>query len=103
MYSFKAGYVSRIRFVRTDDKVDFLAQCQPEMKYSADYQIGFVVPSTRHVGITVAIAEKVVFSECSCAAGKCPLATGKHIPAVLFGIEEFSQLGFSRQTVSDLY
>lgn len=97
---FKAGYVGKIRFVRDGDKVFFAAQCQPEMRSSSDYQIRFVVESSPLVSKSSTTVQRFLHSQCSCAAGRGPVATCKHIAAVLFGLEEFSRLGFTKETVT---
>ena len=96
---FQAGYVSKIRFVRVGDKVFFRAQSQPEMKSSADYQIAFVVKSAPPAVIDdTACVEKFLQSSCTYPAGRGPLATCKHIAAVLNGLEHFCRLGFTKRT-----
>ena len=83
---YQAEYVSKIWFVREWGKFFF---GQPEMRSCADYQIKLVVKSSPPVANAVAVVEKFIFSQCSCPAGEGPLATCKHIAAVLYGLEEF--------------
>ena len=78
----------------------FRAQCQPEMKSSADYPIAFVVKSTPAVIDDKACVEKFLQSSCTCPAGRGPLATCKHIAAVLNALEHFCRLGFTKEPVT---
>ena len=97
---FQTGYVSNIRLVSLNDQVYITAQCQPEMRRATDYRIRFAVKTRPSVGREHASVEKFLHSECTCPAGKGPHASCKHISAVLYALEEFSRLGYARESTT---
>ena len=70
------------------------------MKSGPDYKLRMVVRSQPRVGPEVTTVEKFLWTECSCPAGKGPHATCKHLSALLYALEEFSRLGYARETVT---
>lgn len=70
------------------------------MKSSADYQVRFLVESPPSDGSAGAVVKEVKYCQCSCLAGKGPLATCKHVAAILFALEHFCRLGFTKDTVT---
>ena len=71
------------------------------MRSSSDYQTRFAVQSSPPAGAAMATVDRFLFSQCSpCPAGKGPLASCKHIAGVLYGLEEFCRLGFTREAVT---
>ena len=47
-----------------------------------------------------ATVEKFLFSECTCSAGRASHASCKHIAAVLYALEEFSQMGYTQESTT---
>ena len=94
--------MSKIQLVRVDRKVFFTAQCQPEMRTASDYKMLFAVESTLpppDSGCPASVSH-FTYSECTCPAGKGPRASCKHIAAVLYALDEFSRLGFVRESAT---
>ena len=96
---FQRGFVKKIEVVAKDGLVFYRARCEPEMKSTSAYKLKMAVRTAdTDEG---AVVEKVVFAECMpCPAGKAPRASCKHLAALMFALEEFSRLGYTRDPMT---
>ncbi|XP_065198986.1 uncharacterized protein LOC135830687 [Sycon ciliatum] len=86
---YRAGYVQKIELMKANSRVYYRARCQPEMKTKADYKLRLVAQCDS------GSATSVVGAQCTCPAGKGVTASCKHIAALMYGLSEFTLLGFS--------
>ena len=91
---FHSGYGQKIEVCKVDGHVFYKARCQPEMRTKTDYRIKLAVLGDPEAG------RSVTFASCTCPAGKGPKASCKHIAALMYALEEFSCIGYTRDTVT---
>ena len=80
--------------------VYYKVRCEQEMKSTMPYQVKLGVDVVGGSDGDVKSVTQVVYTECSCPAGKAPHASCKHLAAFLYAMEEFSQLGYTRDCVT---
>ena len=80
--------------------VYYKAHCEPEIKSIVPYQMKLGVEVVGGRGGDAKSVTQVVYAECSCPVGEAPRASCKHLAAFLYAMEEFSQLGYTRDCVT---
>ena len=89
---FQTGYIQKVEVANRSSLVFYRARCAPEMKTRADYKLRMCVTVS---GEKREVAEDVL-CDCTCPAGKGPKGSCKHLAALMYALEEFTRLGFTR-------
>ena len=85
------GFVQKIEVAGLDNHVFFRARCEPEMRTGTPYKLRLAVDVVEKENKPAAI---IRFAEClPCPAGRAPLASCKHIAALLYALEEVAKFG----------
>ena len=76
------------------------ARCEPEMKTKKPYALKLSVEVVGCGGIFRKTVKCVTFAECSCPSGKALFTSYKHLAAFFYAVEDFGELGFTRDLVT---